>query len=85
LYPEKPPDSTRVDGAGQEQPYGTRVDQVDDRCGFVLGAASANGDMTVSSACSPELLTLRCDGGDVWTVALGVAARIVYGRDTGRA
>ena len=47
--------------------------------------ASANGDMTVSSACSPELLTLRCDGGDVWTVALGVAARIVYGRDTGRA
>jgi hypothetical protein len=34
-------------------------------CGFVLGAASASGDVRVSSACSPERLTLRSDTGDV--------------------
>jgi Putative adhesin len=33
--------------------------------GFVLGAASASGDVTVSTACSPERLTLRSDSGDV--------------------
>ncbi len=39
--------------------------RVEDYCGFVLGAASASGDVTVSSACSPERLTLRSDSGDV--------------------
>ncbi len=34
-------------------------------CGFVLGAASASGDISVSTACSPERLTLRSDSGDV--------------------
>ncbi len=38
---------------------------VEGYCGFVLGAASASGDVTVSSACSPERLTLRSDSGDV--------------------
>ena len=38
---------------------------VEDYCGFVLGAASASGDITVSTACSPERLTLRSDSGDV--------------------
>ena len=41
--PEKPSDGTRADGAGQEHRYGTRLDQVEDYCGFVLGAASAKG------------------------------------------
>ncbi len=39
--------------------------KVEDYCGFVLGAASASGDVSVSSACSPERLTLRSDSGDV--------------------
>ena len=34
-------------------------------CGFVLGAASASGDISVSATCSPERLTLRSDTGDV--------------------
>ena len=38
---------------------------VDGFCGFVLGAASASGDVAVSSACSPERLTLRSESGDV--------------------
>lgn len=38
---------------------------VEGYCGFVLGAASASGDVAVSSACSPERLTLRSDSGDV--------------------
>jgi Putative adhesin len=40
---------------------------VEGYCGFVLGAASASGDVSVSSACSPERLTLRSDTGDVST------------------
>jgi len=39
--------------------------RVEGYCGFVLGAASASGNVTVSSACSPERLTLRSDSGDV--------------------
>jgi hypothetical protein len=39
--------------------------KVEDYCGFVLGAASASGDVTVASACSPERLTLRSDSGNV--------------------
>jgi DUF4097 and DUF4098 domain-containing protein YvlB len=39
--------------------------RVEGYCGFVLGAASSSGDVTVSSACSPERLTLRSDRGDV--------------------
>ena len=38
---------------------------VEGYCGFVLGAASASGDVTVTTACSPERLTLRSDSGDV--------------------
>lgn len=38
---------------------------VEGYCGFVLGAASASGDVTVSAACSPERLTLRSGSGDV--------------------
>ena len=38
---------------------------VEGYCGFVLGAASASGDVTVSTACSPERLTLRSGSGDV--------------------
>jgi hypothetical protein len=33
--------------------------KVEDYCGFVLGAVSASGDVTVSTACSPERLTQR--------------------------
>ena len=39
--------------------------KVEGYCGFVLGAASASGDITVSTACSPERLTLRSGSGDV--------------------
>jgi len=38
---------------------------VEGYCGFVLGAVSASGDVTVSTACSPERLTLRSGSGDV--------------------
>jgi Toastrack DUF4097 len=38
---------------------------VEGYCGFVLGAASGSGDVTVSTACSPERLILRSDSGDV--------------------
>lgn len=38
---------------------------VEGYCGFVLGAASATGDITVASACSPERLLLRSDTGNV--------------------
>lgn len=38
---------------------------VDGYCGFVLGAASASGDVTVSTSCSPERLALRSASGDV--------------------
>ena len=41
---------------------------VEDYCGFVLGAATASGNVTVSSACSPERLTLRSDSGNVSAV-----------------
>ena len=38
---------------------------VDGFCGFVLGAASARGDVTVSTSCSPERLALRSGSGNV--------------------
>lgn len=38
---------------------------VDGYCGFVLGAASASGDVTVASSCSPDRLALRSNSGDV--------------------
>ena len=45
---------------------------VEGYCGFVLGAASASGDVTVSTASSPERLTPRSDSADVpATVAPG--------------
>ncbi len=34
-------------------------------CGFVLGAASASGNVTVNTACSPERLILRSDSGTI--------------------
>jgi hypothetical protein len=45
-------------------------------CGFVLGAASAGGDISVSATCSPERLTLRSDTGDVTAVVPAGSYRI---------
>lgn len=38
---------------------------VEGYCGFVLGAASASGNVTVNAACSPERLILRSDSGTI--------------------
>jgi len=38
---------------------------VEGYCGFVLGAASASGNVSVVSSCSPERLILRSDTGNV--------------------
>lgn len=38
---------------------------VDGYCGFVLGAASASGDISVVTSCSPERLALRSSSGNV--------------------
>ena len=38
---------------------------VEGYCGFVLGAASASGNVSVLSSCSPERLILRSDTGNV--------------------
>ena len=38
---------------------------VEGYCGFVLGAASASGNVSVLSSCSPERLVLRSDTGNV--------------------
>lgn len=38
---------------------------VEGYCGFVLGAASASGNVTVNTACSPERLILRSDSGTI--------------------
>lgn len=38
---------------------------VEGYCGFVLGAASASGDVKVQAACSPERLALRSGSGDI--------------------
>ena len=38
---------------------------VEGYCGFVLGAASAGGDVTVGTSCSPERLVLRSGSGSV--------------------
>jgi hypothetical protein len=38
---------------------------VEGYCGFVLGAASASGTVTVNAACSPERLILRSDSGNI--------------------
>lgn len=42
--------------------------RVDGYCGFVLGAASATGDVRVAATCSPQRLALRSDSGDVAAV-----------------
>jgi len=49
---------------------------VEGYCGFVLGAASASGDISVSATCSPERLTLRSDTGDVTAVVPAGSYRI---------
>ena len=38
---------------------------VEGYCGFVLGVASASGDVSVQTSCSPEQLTLRSDSGNI--------------------
>ncbi len=38
---------------------------VEGYCGFVLGAASASGDVSVLASCSPERLSLRSDSGNI--------------------
>lgn len=42
--------------------------RVDGYCGYVLGAASAAGDVHVTASCSPQRLALRSDSGDVSAV-----------------
>lgn len=39
---------------------------VEGYCGFVLGAASASGSVSVLASCSPERLTLRSDSGNIF-------------------
>jgi hypothetical protein len=58
---------------------------VEGYCGFVLGAASASGDVSVASACSPERLTLRSDTGNVSTTVPPGNYRIQAGSNGGRA
>jgi Toastrack DUF4097 len=52
-------------------------------CGFVLGAASASGDISVSATCSPERLTLRSDTGDVIAVVPAGSYRIQAASNSG--
>lgn len=54
-------------------------------CGFVLGAASATGDVSVSSGCSPERLTSRSGTGDVSAVVPPGNYRVQAASDAGRA
>ena len=56
---------------------------VEGYCGFVLGAASASGNVTVSSACSPEQLTLRSGSGNVSVVVPAGNYRIQAASNTG--
>jgi len=58
---------------------------VEGYCGFVLGAASATGDISVSATCSPERLTLRSDTGDVTAVVPAGSYRIQAGSNSGAA
>ncbi|HYB29973.1 MAG TPA: DUF4097 family beta strand repeat-containing protein [Solirubrobacteraceae bacterium] len=52
-------------------------------CGFVLGAASAGGDINVAATCSPERLTLRSDTGDVTAVVPAGSYRIQADSNSG--
>jgi hypothetical protein len=56
---------------------------VEGYCGFVLGAASASGDVSVQAACSPERLTLRSDSGDLSVVVPPGGYRIQAGSTSG--
>jgi putative adhesin len=56
---------------------------VEGYCGFVLGAASASGDISVSATCSPERLTLRSDTGDVIAVVPAGSYRIQAASNSG--
>jgi hypothetical protein len=56
---------------------------VEGYCGFVLGAASASGGISVSTACSPERLTLRSDTGDVSAVVPAGSYRIQAASNSG--
>jgi len=59
--------SIRLDGYHGSADLATDSGAIDVEgyCGFVLGAASASGDVSVSSSCSPERLTLRSDSGNI--------------------
>jgi hypothetical protein len=56
---------------------------VEGYCGFVLGAASASGDVSVQAACSPERLTLRSDSGNVSALVPSGSYRIQAGSADG--
>jgi Toastrack DUF4097 len=56
---------------------------VEGYCGFVLGAASASGDIGVAATCSPERLTLRSDTGDVTAVVPAGSYRIQADSNSG--
>jgi hypothetical protein len=58
---------------------------VDGYCGFVLGAASAGGNVTVSTSCSPERLTLRSGSGNVEATVPAGNYRINAVSNAGRA
>ena len=59
--------SIRLDGYHGSADIATDAGDIDVEgyCGFVLGAASASGNVSVLSSCSPERLTLRSDSGKV--------------------
>ena len=72
--PDNVPISVRVEnGAVRVEGYRGSADiatnagsiSVEGYCGFVLGAASASGNISVSTTCSPERLALRSDSGNV--------------------
>jgi len=56
---------------------------VEGYCGFVLGAAAASGDISVSATCSPDRLTLRSDTGDVTAVVPTGSYRIQADSNSG--
>lgn len=57
---------------------------VDGYCGFVLGAASASGDVNVASICSADRLTLRSGTGNVSATVPPGGYRIQAASSTGR-
>lgn len=58
---------------------------VEGYCGFVLGAASASGDVNVNTSCSPERLALRSGSGNVDATVPAGNYRINATSNSGRA